>query len=277
MILLLLDFLIFISAAWLAHHLLSVRLKFTLEPLKATRIYSLGPFPRLNPYLSWLRRKMMTARWRFEPRELLWVQFFCGAGLMTAGTLGLVVLQGSLPDPSAVLFYLLFFFILGFALPVMKLTGAVQSRQKNMVKDFSFYLDLMVLGVEAGLDYLTVLRKILPNSRKSPLKEELETMLRQNQMGRSRSDAWREFSSRIDLPEIYSVILAFIQTDQTGSPLAKTLRHLSDEMKTTRFQLAEKRAYQMPVKMLIPLLGCIFPAVFILLFEPLILRFLRLL
>jgi len=134
----------------------------------------------------------------------------------------------------------------------------------------------MTLGVEAGLDYLTVLARVMENSKPGPLKEELETMVRQVRMGKSRSDAWREFSNRISLPEVHSLILVFIQTDQIGSPLSAALRHLSEEIKTKRFQLAEKRAYQMPVKMLIPLLGCIFPAVFILIFEPLILRFLQL-
>lgn len=274
---LLLDFLIFISVAWLTNHLFQAQFKFNLERIKTSRFYSWDPFPQVTPYLAYLRRKMTTARWRFEPREFIWIQVISGTGLIMAGNLSLVLLSGSWPDWSGVLFYVLIFFGLGFIFPVVKLNTAVRSRQKNMVRDFSFYLDLMVLGVEAGLDYSAVLQKILQNSKQGPLKEELETMLQQVQMGKSRSEAWRKFSGRIDLPEIHSVILAFIQTDQTGSPLTKTLRQLSDEMKTTRFQLAEKRAYQMPVKMLIPLLGCIFPAVFILLFEPLVLRFLRLL
>ncbi len=210
------------------------------------------------------------------PERLIALQILAGGGAMILALAGIPFFQNRWPALSVMLPLLGLFFIIGLAFPLLFLLSAVEARQKHMVKDLSYYLDLMMLGVEAGLDYLTVLARVMENSKPGPLKEELEAMVRQVRMGKSRSDAWREFSDRISLPEIHSLILVFIQTDQIGSPLSAALRQLSEGIKTKRFQLAEKRAYQMPVKMLIPLLGCIFPAVFILIFEPLILRFLQL-
>jgi tight adherence protein C len=193
----------------------------------------------------------------------------------TVGTPLMLMLQKEWTSIQFLMLNLMIFSSFGILLPWLKLINDVQSRQKNMMKDLSTYLDLMTLGVEAGLDYFNVLAKVMVHSKPGALKEELELLVSQMQMGKSRSEAWKEFSDRIDLPEMNSLILALIQTDQTGAPLASTLRSLSVDIRTMRFQQAEKRAYQMPVKMLVPLLGCIFPAVFILIFEPLILRFLQ--
>jgi pilus assembly protein TadC len=270
------NFLVFISAAWAAHHLFQPSDLWIACAERLVRDRSKDRMDRLSPYLSYLQQKMTTARWTMTPERFISLQLLTGAAAMILAPAGIHFFQNRWPVFSFMLLLFGLFFIIGLAFPLLFLLSAVEARQKNMVKDLSYYLDLMTLGVEAGLDYLTVLARVMENSKPGPLKEELETMVRQVRMGKSRSDAWREFSNRISLPEVHSLILVFIQTDQIGSPLSAALRHLSEEIKTKRFQLAEKRAYQMPVKMLIPLLGCIFPAVFILIFEPLISRFLQL-
>jgi tight adherence protein C len=274
---LLLDFLVFFSAAWLIHHFFRAGYRWELKPVDLQPLHLLISNSALFPFHAWLERKIITACWKVRPDQFLALQILSGIGLMIGGTLFMTFMQSGWGSVHLLIFNISFFFITGVFLPLLKLINDVQERQKNMVRDLSFYLDLMTLGVEAGLDYLNVLKKVLGNARPGPLKEEFETMIGQIQMGKSRSEAWREFSDRIDLPEIRSLVLALIQTDQTGSPLSGMLRGLSQDMKAQRFQLAEKRAYQMPVKMLVPLLGCIFPAVFILIFEPLVLRFLHLL
>lgn len=272
---LLLDFLVFLSASWLVHHLFRADYRSELKSINFQLLQSFISRTFLSPYPAWLHRKMITARWNFRSDQFLALQIASGLGMMFGGIILTFLMQNSGSAFHLLVFNLILFFITGSFLPLLKLITDVQERQKNMIRDLSFYLDLMTLGVEAGLDYFNVLKKVLLNSRPGPLKEELETMIGQIQMGKSRSEAWKEFSDRIDISDIRSLVLALVQTDQTGSPLSGTLRGLSLEIKSRRFQLAEKRAYQMPVKMLLPLLGCIFPAVFILIFEPLVLRFLH--
>ncbi|MBI3593999.1 MAG: type II secretion system F family protein [Nitrospirae bacterium] len=270
-------FFAFLSGFGIAYFLLQFRSGVQIDRYNIEPIVSL--LKKMNPsqFLNYIRKKIVTARWKLSPDHFPFLQFLCGAGLSVAGALiSLLMFNGS-SSFHFLIFNLVFFFIVGYFLPLIKLVNDARNRQKNMIKDLSYYLDLMTLGVESGLDYLSVLTKAMVHSRPGPMKEELESLTSQIQMGKSRSEAWREFSERIDLPEIQSFILALIQTDQTGSPLSGTLRDLSVDIKTQRFQQAEKRAYQMPVKMLIPLLGCIFPAVFILIFEPLVLRYLQLL
>ncbi|HXN05497.1 MAG TPA: type II secretion system F family protein [Nitrospiria bacterium] len=165
----------------------------------------------------------------------------------------------------------------GLAYPWFTLRAIVRARQKGMLRELSYFLDLMVLGVEAGMDYGQALLKILDAAPPSPLRQTFEAMSGEIQMGKSRSEAWREFARKCGLPEIQSMTLIFIQADQAGSPVAETLRSLSDGIREERFRHAEKIAYRMPVRLLLPLLGFIFPAVFILLFFPLVVRLLQLL
>jgi tight adherence protein C len=135
----------------------------------------------------------------------------------------------------------------------------------------------MTLGVESGMDYLNVLNRIMILSRPGPFREELEIVAGQIRMGKQRAEAWLELGERIRLREIRSLVLTLVQTDRNGTPLSDSLLGLSRDAREESFRRAEKRAFEMPVKMLFPLLGFIFPAVFILIFEPLLLRFLRLL
>jgi pilus assembly protein TadC len=272
-----LNLMCFLSVAWLTHHLFQRQFRWNPEPVNLQPVIS--TLSNVSPvgYKNYLKRKLITARWKLSPGQFLLLQLFSGITLATVGIPLMLMVQKGWPSVQLLMSNLMIFSLLGILLPWLKLISDVQNRQKHMIKDLSTYLDLMTLGVEAGLDYFNVLSKVMVHSKPGALKEELELLVSQMQMGKSRSESWKEFSDRIDLPEINSLILALIQTDQTGAPLAATLRSLSVDIKSMRFQQAEKRAYQMPVKMLVPLLGCIFPAVFILIFEPLILRFLRLL
>jgi tight adherence protein C len=102
---------------------------------------------------------------------------------------------------------------------------------------------------------------------------EIERMLQQIQLGTTRADAMREWGWRIDLSEISSLVAVLVTADQMGSPLGGVLRVQSELIRTQRFTSAEKKGAAASQKLLFPLIFFIMPAVFIMIFGPVILGF----
>ncbi|RME03566.1 MAG: type II secretion system F family protein [Planctomycetota bacterium] len=157
---------------------------------------------------------------------------------------------------------------LGFFFPLLPLMDQAKNRQFEIRIRFPYVLDLLTLSVEAGLDFTAALQRIVDKEGKNALRDELARMLQQIQLGKSRSEALREFSERLNMEEARSVVSALIQADELGTPLGPILRAQAEQMRVKRAQRAEKLAQEAPVKMLLPLIGCIFPTVFIMLFGP---------
>jgi tight adherence protein C len=122
--------------------------------------------------------------------------------------------------------------------------------------------------VEAGLDFAAALGKVVEKGRKGPLADELSNTLKELKLGKTREEGLRNLAARVDLPTLTSFVHALIQADKMGTPLGKILRILSTQMRIERTQRAEKLANEAPVKLLGPLIGCIFPTIFIMLFGP---------
>ena len=114
--------------------------------------------------------------------------------------------------------------------------------------------------------------RIVQKLGSSALAVEFGQTLRDIQLGRTRAQALRDLSRRVDLPELNSLVSALIQADELGSSLGPILRVQSEQLRTRRSQQAEKLAMQAPVKILLPLIFFIFPCIFIMIFGPIILR-----
>lgn len=164
--------------------------------------------------------------------------------------------------------------LLGVFFPIIWLRDRVQRRQKEIRKALPFWLDLLTLSVEAGLDFTAALQRIGEKLPKNAFGEEINLMLRDIRMGKTRKTAFRELANRIHLEELNSITSALIQADEIGTSLGQILRIQSEQMRVKRFQRAEKLAMQAPVKLLFPLVGFIFPTVFIIIFGPIILKYL---
>jgi tight adherence protein C len=156
----------------------------------------------------------------------------------------------------------------GAAVPLLWLRDRTRARRAAIARGLPYDLDLMTLSVEAGLDFAAALAKVVDKGRKGPLSDELSITLKELKLGRTREEALRDLAARVELPALTSFAHALAQADRMGTPLAKVLRVLSTQMRAERTQRAEKLAAEAPVKLLLPLIGCIFPTIFLMLFGP---------
>ncbi len=162
-----------------------------------------------------------------------------------------------------------------FVQPSVWLQRAMRARHRVIERALPFVLDLLTLSVEAGLDFMTAIKRIIDRRPVDALNEELIRVFREVQLGKTRREALRDFADRVRQADIRSVTNALVQADELGVSIGAILRIQSDQMRVRRFTRAEKVANEAPVKMLFPLLGFVFPAVFIVLLGPIILQFMR--
>ena len=162
---------------------------------------------------------------------------------------------------------LLFPIVLGFFGPDAWLSRKVDERRGLMQRSLPDVLDLLVISVEAGLGFDSALARVV-STVPGPLTEEFFRMLQETRVGVSRRDAMRHLMERTDLDELRSFLLAMMQAEAFGVAIARVLRVQADEMRVKRRQRAQEKAFAAPVKIVFPLVFCIFPALFIVLLGP---------
>ena len=163
-------------------------------------------------------------------------------------------------------------FLYFYAYPLMWLRGTLKKRHLAIMQALPFVLDLLTLSVEAGMDFMSALQRNCDRRKLDPLNEELIRMTREIQMGTPRRVALRNMAERVRQPDLKAVSFALIQADELGVPIGPILRIQSEQLRARRFDRAERLANEAPVKMLGPLLLCIFPAVLIVLLAPILLE-----
>ncbi|MGN0853801.1 MAG: type II secretion system F family protein [Kiritimatiellia bacterium] len=159
-----------------------------------------------------------------------------------------------------------------YAYPLMWLRNALKRRHLEIMRALPFVLDLLTLSVEAGMDFMSALQRNCDRRKLDPLNEELIRMTREIQVGTPRRVALKNMAERVRQPDLQSVAHALIQADELGVSIGSILRIQSDQLRSRRFDRAEKLANEAPVKMLGPLMLCIFPAVFVILLGPILMQ-----
>jgi tight adherence protein C len=156
---------------------------------------------------------------------------------------------------------------IGYLLPEFWLGGRIKSRQKIILKMIPDTLDLLTISVRAGLGFDAALAKVV-EKLPGPLTDEFRRALAEVRVGKARRDALRDMVPRTNVQPLSNFIGAIIQAEQLGVSISKVLQIQSEQLRIERRQRAEEMAAKAPIKMLFPLVGCIFPALFIVILGP---------
>jgi tight adherence protein C len=157
--------------------------------------------------------------------------------------------------------------ILGYYLPVMWLKQKVDGRRAEIQKALPDAMDLMVIAVDAGLAFDSALTRVT-EKYKNALSQEFAKMLREVSLGRPRMEAMDDLGRSSGVDDLHNFIQAVIQSEQFGTGIGKILRIQADEMRRKRRQRAQEKAAQATLKMMLPMVGCIFPTLWIVLLGP---------
>jgi tight adherence protein C len=192
----------------------------------------------------------------WTPDRVLATKLLCALALGSLGTLlglrhpGLLLLAGPVGLAA------------GFFLPDVLVLNSAQKRQQRLAMALPEALDLLTICVEAGLGFDAALAQVARNS-KGPLAQEFARVLQEMQIGKSRAEAMRALAERTSVPELRAFVSALTQSAELGIPVASVLREQAKEMRVRRRQRAEAQAQRVPVKITFPLIGCLLPALFI--------------
>ena len=228
----------------------------------------------LNRRLMWpgyeakMRRSLIRAGEpsAYKPEDIMALQEISAVIGLFAG----LVLLNALERNMA---WALAFALFGMYYPLIWVNDQVKKRHLLISRALPYNLDLLTLSVEAGLDFTAALAKVVEKGKQGPLREEMQIVLKQLKMGKTREEALKAMIARVDLPSLTTFVTALIQADKMGTSIGKVLRIQSTQLRIDRTQRAEKLAGEAPVKMLFPLIACIFPTVFMVLFGPIVFQF----
>ena len=164
--------------------------------------------------------------------------------------------------------------VLGVYFPHLYCNSHKKRRQGSIISELPFFVDLLALSTEAGLDFFGAIQKITEKAKNSTLADELLVVQKDIKLGSSRNEALSNLAKRLDVDEITSVCTMIIDSDETGASIAKTLKAKSEQMRYERFARAEKEGAKASQKMLLPMIVLTLPAVMLTIFAPIGLQFL---
>jgi tight adherence protein C len=198
---------------------------------------------------------------RWNPDRVLAVK---GLGLVVLGVLGALL---AVHRPALLIVFAPVGAAIGFFLPDLLLYNAGLKRQARIQAMLPDALDMLTICVEAGLGFDAALAQVARNTD-GPLAAELSRTLQEMQIGKSRSQALHSLAERTTVPELRVFVSALVQASELGISVASVLREQANEMRIRRRQRAEERAQKVPVKILFPLITCLFPALFVVIIGP---------
>jgi tight adherence protein C len=213
-----------------------------------------------------LGRKLVKANLNeaIAPRELLVIKYLVAIGAaalfwMFAGMLGKSFMQSVVLCAAGL--------GLGWYMPDYYINSKGLNRTRDIEKSLPDVLDLLTVSVEAGLGFDGALMKVVEKT-KSALSQEFSLMLKEIKMGKPRLEAMRDMSNRVDVDDLSTFTGSVIMADQLGVSIGNILRLQSEQIRQKRRQRVEEMAMKAPVKMLIPMVLFIFPAIFVVLLGP---------
>ena len=236
-----------------------------VQPFSGRALKSITRFTP-SEYLERTHRKLLLGGLTGSMRaEEFVIAQAAATGLLTVGALAYLVLAH--PAPRIGIAMLILAPVIGWCLPASWLSRKVTERQGAILKDLPDTLDLLAISVEAGMGFEGAL-EIVCQHFQSPLAEEFSRTLHEMELGLPRRDAFQNLKRRTDVPELSNFVLALLQADALGIPIGRVLKTQAVEMRNKRRQWAREKAAKLPVKMLFPLVGFVFPAIMVVILGP---------
>jgi tight adherence protein C len=165
---------------------------------------------------------------------------------------------------------------MGYILPDMWLKKKINQRKDEIASQLPEVVDILGLCVEAGLDFVTSIQWIIEKTPgKNPVIEELAFLLEEIRWGKQRSQALKDMSKRLDIPEVRLFVSTLIQAERMGTPMGDALAIISEDTRLQRFHRGERKALRAPILILIPLIFCILPVIAIIVAGPILLQFIE--
>lgn len=149
------------------------------------------------------------------------------------------------------------------------------ARREQIQQNLPGYIDLLALTLESGLDLMVASERIVDKMKSNALRDELQALLQESKLGTARKEALQHLAYRANLPDVSSLTSIIIQSEELGTSLAVVLRAYAEDMRAKRILRAEEMAGKAPVKLLFPMMVFFFPIVFIVIFGPLALNFMK--
>lgn len=162
--------------------------------------------------------------------------------------------------------------VVGYVYPDIWLGGLIKKRNEETLRAMPFIVDMLALSVEAGLDFMAAIQRVIEKAPQSPLVEEFETLIKETRIGSSRAEGLRQLGWRVNIIEINSFCATLIAADSVGASIAPILKQLSAELRVKRSSRAEQQGATAATKILIPMILFILPAVLVAIFAPMVLK-----
>jgi len=185
----------------------------------------------------------------------------------------ILILTYPMIQPDMIPFWIMMSLSVGYMLPEYWLKGKVSRVKFIIVKELPDAIDLLGLCVNAGLDFMLALKWVVEKSPPSVMINEMNVLLQEINVGKTRRDALKDLASKYELPDLSTFARTLIQADKMGTSVSDALTLLSEDMRIARFRRGEQMAMKAPMKLLVPLLFFIFPVVGILVAGPIFLEF----
>jgi len=214
-----------------------------------------------------LAKDLAIAHVNITPEEFLLVKELLIAAI-------LIIMYPSV-NSDMMFFYFASAIVGGYYGPEFWIRGKIKTVKAVIVKELPDAIDLLGLCVNAGLDFMLSLRWVVDKSPKSVMIEELNNVLQEINVGKTRRDAIKDLASRYELPDLSTFARTLVQADKMGTSVTEALNILSEDMRIARYRRGEQMALKAPLKMLVPLLLFIFPVVGILVAGPIMLDFIE--
>lgn len=216
-----------------------------------------------------MRNDLIAAALPLAVFEVRGMQLFACLSLSLG--VGAVIVILSLNVAYALLGSMLFGF-LGWVYPGVWVAKQAEGRKDRMSRGLPYAIDLITVSMEAGQDFGASVRNLVSDGPRGPLRDEFGITLRQIELGKSRIDGLKAMAERIQLDEFRSLVTAVVQSSEMGASIAMALKLQAEEVRRRRFQRAERKAARAPSLIVIPTALFILPAVFIVIFVPVIMR-----